>query len=184
MICSKSDSDSIEKCSEFLKNGKILILPTDTVYGFSGVINKTDSEIRKIKGRAETKPFIVLISSPEELSFISDDVIPENLLKFWPGPLTVIVTDKHNKNNTVAVRCPGDEWLRSVIKACGSPIYSTSVNRSGFPVLGKVSEIRAEFEDEVALIVEAGDAKSSVPSTIVKLENNGYSVIRKGAVEL
>ena len=51
-------------------------------------------------------------------------------------------------------------------------------------MLGKVSEIRAEFEDEVALIVEAGDAKSSVPSTIVKLENNGYSVIRKGAVEL
>lgn len=184
MICSKSDSDSIEKCSELLKNEKVLILPTDTVYGFSGVINKTDSEIRKIKGRAETKPFIVLISSPEELSLISDDVIPENLLKFWPGPLTVIVTDKNDTNKTVAVRCPGDEWLRSVIKACGSPIYSTSVNRSGFPVLGKVSEIRAEFEDEVALVVEAGDAKSSVPSTIVKLENNGYSVIRKGAVEL
>lgn len=184
MICSKSDSDSIEKCSELLKNEKVLILPTDTVYGFSGVINKTDSEIRKIKGRTETKPFIVLISSPEELSLISDDVIPQNLLKFWPGPLTVIVTDKNDTNKTVAVRCPGDEWLRSVIKACGSPIYSTSVNRSGFPVLGKVSEIRAEFEDEVALIVEAGDAKSSVPSTIVKLENNGYSVIRKGAVEL
>lgn len=184
MICSKSEKDSIQKCAELLRQEKVLVLPTDTVYGFSGIIGKTAAEIRRIKGREETKPFIVLISSPEELSSVSDDSIPEKLKCFWPGPLTVIVSDKNNPGSTVAVRCPGDEWLRKVIRLCGSPVYSTSVNRSGSPVLGKVSEILAEFEDEVALVVDAGDAKSSVPSTIVKLEKDGWSVIRQGAVKL
>ncbi|MCR5495707.1 MAG: threonylcarbamoyl-AMP synthase [Treponema sp.] len=184
MICSKSDSSVIEKCVKFLQEEKVLILPTDTVYGFSGIIGKTDSLIRKIKGRAENKPFIVLISQAEDLKEITDDCIPEKLMKFWPGPLTVIVNDKKNPGNTVAVRCPGDQWLRKVIKLCGSPIYSTSVNRSGSPVLGKLEEIRKEFEEEVSMIVENGDAKSSVPSTIVKIEGDTYSIVRKGAVEL
>ena len=63
-------------------------------------------------------------------------------------------------------------------------MYSTSVNRSGFPVLGKVSEIKKEFENEVSLIVENGDSESSVPSTIVKIQNEKIVVIRPGAVDL
>ena len=183
MICSKSDSDSVEKCAELLKMEEVLVLPTDTVYGFSGIIEKTDGKIRKIKGRSETKPFIVLISSPEELSSISDDAVPEKLLSFWPDPLTLIVK-KRNSDQTVAVRCPGDQWLRSVIKAAGSPVYSTSVNRSGSPVLTKVSDIRDEFESEVSLIVDDGDSESSVPSTIVKIEDGKFTVVREGAVRL
>lgn len=183
MICNKSDPDSVKKSASLLKNGEVLILPTDTVYGFSGVIGKTDLKIRLIKGRSETKPFIVLISEPSELKSISDDIMPEKLSGFWPGPLTVIVREK-NSDKTVAVRCPGDEWLRTVIKECGSPIYSTSVNRSGSPVLTKIVDICSEFESEVALIVSEGDSKTSVPSTIVKLEDNGYSVVREGAVKL
>ncbi|MBQ1628066.1 MAG: threonylcarbamoyl-AMP synthase [Treponema sp.] len=183
MICNKYDPDSVKKSASLLKNGEVLILPTDTVYGFSGVIGKTDLKIRLIKGRSETKPFIVLISEPSELKSISDDIMPEKLSGFWPGPLTVIVKEK-NSDKTVAVRCPGDEWLRTVIKECGSPIYSTSVNRSGSPVLTKIEDICSEFESEVALIVSEGDSKTSVPSTIVKLEDNGYSVVREGAVKL
>lgn len=183
MICSKSDSDSVEKCAELLKKEEVLVLPTDTVYGFSGIIGKTDEKIRKIKGRSETKPFIVLISEPKELSSITDDIIPEKLLSYWPGPLTLIVR-KRNSDQTVAVRCPGDQWLRSVIKAAGSPVYSTSVNRSGSPVLTEISKIKAEFESEVSLIVDDGDSESSVPSTIVKIEDGRYSVVREGAVRL
>ena len=183
MICNKSDLDSIKKSALLLKNGEVLVLPTDTVYGFSGIIGKTDAKIRVIKGRSETKPFIVLISDPAELKLISDDIVPEKLSQFWPGPLTVIVKEK-NSDKTVAVRCPGDSWLRSVINECGSPIYSTSVNRSGSPVLTKISDICSEFEGDVALIVSDGDSKSSVPSTIVKLEENGYSVVREGAVKV
>ncbi len=58
MIYSKHDLNSIETTSSLLKQGKVLILPTDTVYGFSGIVGKTDEKIRSIKGRSETKPFI------------------------------------------------------------------------------------------------------------------------------
>lgn len=182
MTCSKFDKDSIEKCVELLKEGKVLILPTDTVYGFSGIVGKTSEKIRKIKGREETKPFIELIGKPEDIFLITDDSIPKKLLSYWPGPLTIIVHNKKNPIETVAVRCPGDEWLRKIIIGANKPIYSTSVNRSGFPVLTKISEIKAEFENEVSLIVDAGDSKTSVPSTIVKIENEKIIVVRKGAI--
>ena len=183
MKCRKSDENSVITAGNLLREGKVVILPTDTVYGFSGIIGETDSVIRKIKGREETKPFIVLISSPEELKEITDDVLPSELSEKWPGPLTVIVKDKSDTSKTVAVRCPGDKWLCDVIKETGKPIYSTSVNRSGKPVLTKENEILAEFENEVSLIVLNGDSKSSVPSTIVKLEKDGFSVVREGAVK-
>lgn len=184
MILSKCDESSIKICTEFLKNEKILVLPTDTVYGFSGIVGKTDGKIRKIKGRAENKPFIQLIGKPEDISIVTNDFIPRKLLSVWPGALTIIVHKKENPAETVAVRCPGDEWLRRVIVSCGSPIYSTSVNRSGFPVLSKIEEIKKEFEKDVDLIIDAGDSESSVPSTIVRLEGEKIVVVRSGAVDV
>lgn len=184
MICSKSDSNTKEKVVSALKNEEVVILPTDTVYGFSGIIDKTDTKIRRIKGREENKPFIVLISDLEQLKSVTNDQIPDGLLKFWPGPLTVIVKDRDNPEKTVAVRCPGNEWLRQIIKEAGSPIYSTSVNKSGNPVLTKINDIIEEFQQEVSVIVDDGDSENGIPSTIVKIEENGYSVLRKGAVDL
>lgn len=184
MILNKCDESSIKICAEFLKNEKILILPTDTVYGFSGIVGKTDEKIRKIKGRAENKPFIQLIGKPEDIFLVTYDFIPRKLLSVWPGPLTIIVHKKENPMETVAVRCPGDEWLRRVIISSGSPIYSTSVNRSGFPVLSKIEEIKKEFEKDVDLIIDAGDSESSIPSTIVRLEGENIVVVRSGAVDV
>ena len=188
MICRKSDDDSIQKCISSLKNGGVVIIPTDTVYGFSGIVDgKTDSIIRKIKGREEYKPFIQLISSPQEIYNYTDYVIPQKLLDCWPGPLTIIVNTKEQNDSgvqTVALRCPGDEWLRKVIAECGASIYSTSVNRSGQPVLDTEAAIINEFAAEVDLIVADGDRKSSVPSTIVKVEKENYTIIRQGAVIL
>lgn len=184
MMYSKFDSESENICSDLLKKNKVLILPTDTVYGFSGIVGTTDAEIRKIKGREETKPFIQLIAKPTDLFNITNDNIPMELLCYWPGPLTIIVHDKNNLDNTIAVRCPGDSWLRSVIEKVGSPLYSTSVNRSGSPVLQKINEIKDEFENEVAAIIDAGDSKNGIPSTIVKIENNKVIVVRAGAVSI
>ena len=184
MIYSKHDIHSIEITSSLLRQGKVLIFPTDTVYGFSGVVGKTDEKIRSIKGRDETKPFIQLISKPSDVLKISNDFISESLLSKWPGALTIIVNDKNNFGKTIAVRCPGDEWLRTVIENTESPIYSTSVNRSGKPVLLKIGEIISEFEREVDAIVEDGDSRSPIPSTIVKIDGEKIIVVRKGAVEI
>lgn len=191
MISRKSDENSIVQCASVLKNGGIVILPTDTVYGFSGITEKKydcDKKIRIIKGREESKPMIQLISSPEEIFKYTDDLIPSKLFNFWPGPLTIIVKNKilSQRDNivTTAFRCPGDKWLRDVIKSCGSTIFSTSVNRSGKPVLDEEKTIIKEFEKEVDLIVTDGDKKESIPSTIVSLTDGNIKILRQGAVTL
>ena len=199
LIKNKNDQASINTTADTLKNGGIVIIPTDTVYGFSGIVDlknaasnfKTDAKIRAIKGRAETKPLIQLIARPEDLRLYTDDEIPDSLLSKWPGALTIIVHTKkdsplaeHAAIPTIAFRCPGDEWLRKIIAECGAPIFSTSVNRSGQPVLDTPAAIISEFENEVDLIIDDGDKKGALPSTLVTIENGEVKVLRQGAVKI
>lgn len=187
-IVSKSAPDSLERTVQVLKKGGVVIIPTDTVYGFSGITGSLslskgpDDRIRAIKGRAETKPMIQLIASPEDLAKYTSDSLPQTLLKKWPGALTIIVNDK--LGGTTAFRCPGDQWLRRVISECGSPIYSTSVNRSGQPVLDEEAAIINEFTNEVDLIVKDGDKKGAKPSTIVSITDGTIKVLRQGDVTI
>ena len=188
VIC-KSDEDSAATTAEVLKAGGVVIIPTDTVYGFSGIAvsepvegPSTDDRIRIIKGRSETKPMIQLIAKPEDLANYTDDTVPAGLLQKWPGALTIIVNDR--RGGTTAFRCPGDEWLRRVISLCGGPIYSTSVNRSGQPVLDQEAAIIKEFAIEVDLIVKDGDKKGAKPSTIVNITDGEIKVLRQGDVQL
>ena len=201
MIIKKSDNSSIAETTAVLRKGGIVIIPTDTVYGFSGIVDlksaatsfETDTKIRAIKGRAETKPLIQLIAKPEDIRLYTDDEIPPALLKKWPGALTIIVHIKDNsplaptaipESGTVAFRCPGDEWLRKIIAECGAPIFSTSVNRSGQPVLDTTEAITHEFASETDLIIDDGDKKGALPSTLVMLENGQVRVLRQGSVEI
>lgn len=188
MIILRSDSNSVEFVSRVLLEGSVVVLPTDTVYGFSGVVPESEDVIRKIKGRDETKPFIQLIAEPEDIYRYTDEVLPDQLLALWPGALTVIVPLKkrlitgESEVTTVAFRCPGDGWLRQIIKAVGKPIYSTSVNRSGQPVLSSVLEIDKEFGGEVKLIVDGGSTENALPSTLVKFEKGKCTILRQGDV--
>lgn len=188
MIIKKTDADSIKITAECLKNKKIVIVPTDTVYGFSGIVPETESKIRQIKGRAETKPFIQLIAEPSDVYKYTDCVIPKRIYNLWPDSITVIVEVKPefriNGQSTVAFRCPKDEWLRKVIKEAEFPLFSTSVNKSGCPILDKESEIEQIFGIEADLIVLDGDKINSVPSTIVKIDGETVTVIRQGTVKV
>ncbi|MCR5763369.1 MAG: L-threonylcarbamoyladenylate synthase [Treponema sp.] len=197
MIIKKSDKNSEDLVIKSLIQGRIAILPTDTVYGFSGIVDvdysdksfHTDSVIRSIKGRSETKPLIQLIANPEDIYKYTDDEIPSHLLKKWPGPVTLIVNVKKDSHlsdcpKTVAFRCPGDRWLRNIIERCNAPLYSTSVNRSGQPVLSSIFEIQKEFESETSIIIDDGDKINALPSTIVSLQNGIVKVLRQGSVSV
>ncbi len=196
MILQKDEGLSIQKAAELLAAGKIVIVPTDTVYGFSGIVDLKGAEkkncgslIRRIKGRDEGKSFIELISSPDEITDYTEETIPDELLSLWPGPLTLIVPLKKDSPldtdlPTVAFRCPGDSWLRQVIARTGRPIYSSSVNRSGKPVLSAIRDIETEFSAEVPLIISDGDKNGSLPSTIVAVKSGGITLIRQGALKI
>ena len=187
MIISKNNENSAQITAKILQNGGIAILPTDTVYGFSAVVDSdTAQKIRKIKGRAENKPFIQLIGEPDDVFDYTDDFIPPEILTKWPGALTIIVHNKKSFDDeqTTAFRCPKDSWLRSIIKMCKCPIFSTSVNKSGCPILETPQEIQDTFENQVDLIVDDGEKKGALPSTLIKLENGNVQVIRQGEVNI
>ena len=82
------------------------------------------------------------------------------------------------------MRCPNDDWLRKVISLCGDAIFSTSVNLSGCDVLEDEQSIIETFGNKADLIVLDGDKKGGVPSTIVKINDNSFEVIRQGALKI
>lgn len=185
MIIEKNNLQSARLASDVLIAGKIAILPTDTVYGFSGIVSKEfacEKKIATIKGRDEGKPLIQLIAKPSDIFLYTDENVPRKLLSYWPGALTIIV--KNKTASTTAFRCPGDEWLRNVIQFCDAPIFSTSVNKSGEPVLDEIDNIVSTFQNDVSLIVSDGNKKNALPSTIVKFENGITSLVRQGAVKV
>lgn len=197
MRLQKSDPCSIELCAAALLRGEVLIIPTDTVYGFSGIVPESEERIRRIKGRDETKPFIQLLADPEDLALYSDSLLPPVIRALMPGALTVIVKNSIKNAEpfvsagasagcagTTAFRCPDDDWLRVLIRKCGKPLYSTSVNRSGFPVLTDIDIMEKEFGAEVFYIVDGGEKKDALPSTIVDLSGGTPKIIRQGAVRI
>ena len=98
--------------------------------------------------------------------------------------MTIIVHNKKSfdDSQTTAFRCPKDSWLRNIIKLCNFPIFSTSVNKSGCPILETPQLILETFETNVDLIVDDGEKKGALPSTLIKLENGKVQVLRQGEV--
>lgn len=183
MIIAKTDARSEEIILNALLEKKIVIIPTDTVYGFSGIVPDTEHMLRRIKGRGEEKPFIRLIGNPEDIFLYAENAVPEKLCTLWPGALSIIVRLK-NSAGKAAFRCPGDSWLRRILNGCRCPVYSTSVNRSGFPVLSSVEEIAQEFGDDAAVIVDDGDKTGALPSTIIDISEKTMRVVRQGSVAI
>lgn len=175
----KTDPNAASVTAAALQETKLVIIPTDTIYGFSGVMGKTAHLIAQAKGRDEGKPFISLIASPADVYRYTDTVIPDYLYSCWPGPLTLILPFK--KGGTQAFRCPGDGWLRSLIAETGEPLYSTSVNYAGQPPMHDIAAICTAFEQTVAVIVDAGQLNGE-PSTIVDLTAVQPRLIRQGSL--
>ena len=165
------------KILNVLREKGIVIMPCDTIYGFLGLSPWTRQKIQQIKGRSNSKPFIILILK-DWISRFTSFQIDKYLLDQWPGPLTLIVPDKNN--STVALRVPNDPRLLTLLNKLDQPLFSTSVNRIGKPALNKSRDIKAEFGDIVDLFIDEGDLLESSPSTIVNLSTKPFRIIRQG----
>lgn len=181
MILQRQEKNCIAITSSFIKENKVVIIPTDTVYGFSGLCTAENSLV-SIKKRDKNKKLIYLIEkSSLALKYIDVPFYSQCELDFlfslWPNPLTIIFK---SKPATIALRCPKDEWLNSLLSHVASPIFSTSVNISGMPPMEEIESIKKEFQKDVSLIVDAGNIKG-ISSTIVDASKRPFKVLRSGS---
>jgi L-threonylcarbamoyladenylate synthase len=180
VIIGADDPGLIPALSGVLKSEGVAIVPCDTLYGIVGVVPGSEPRIRSIKGREADKPFLQLIADASWIELLSDARIPPGLTKHWPGPLTIVIPRRGGGN--LAVRLPDSSFLIELISSLGTAIYSTSVNRAGQQPIWRFHDIRAEFERDVDLIVDAGDMPGGSPSTIIDATRRPAVVLRQGGL--
>lgn len=187
-------SSDREKIVKLLKEGKIGLFPTDTVWGICCRMDNASSinRIFEIKKREKNKPFLILsesISQIEKYALLVNFKHKE-VFNFWPGPLTAILKAKkqnvlpvvRSNGETIGVRIPDYKEILEIIRKLGVPIVAPSANLSGENTPAKLSEIKKSIIDAVDFIV-LGECKIKKPSTIVDCSNENIKVVREGAVD-
>ncbi|HCF82783.1 MAG TPA: threonylcarbamoyl-AMP synthase, partial [Ruminococcaceae bacterium] len=190
----KFSEESAQKAAEILKNGGIVAIPTETVYGLAA--NALDENaVRSIfaaKGRPQDNPLIVHISEIEMMKPLVRDV-PELAKKlaerFWPGPLTMIfnktsaVPDVTSGGlSTAAVRMPKNEAARAIIEKCGFPLAAPSANTSGKPSPTAAEHVFEDMNGKIPLIIDGGECAVGVESTVICFKDGKIHILRPGGI--
>lgn len=181
-----------EKAAEYLKQGKAICFPTDTVYGLAGTIETEDGyeELVKIKKRPPEKPFTLMCTSNEVAkSYLKKDPISEYILdNFFPGQVTLIAEAKDNLphwitlgTKYIGIRVPAFPSAQEILRLAGGAALVTSCNHSGEAPITEPDGIMKVFDGEVAAIVYQ-EVPFNVPSTIVQVADGKIKLIRQGKV--
>lgn len=195
-IYNTDDTVNIEKAGKILRDGGLVAIPTETVYGLAANAYDTEAvkRIFEAKGRPQDNPLIVHISKIEELYPLVTEV-PEKALecakRFWAGPLTMIfkksdkVPDTVSAGlDTVAVRMPSNGIARAIISAAGVPLAAPSANLSGSPSPTTAKRVVDDLDGRVDMIVMSHDCEVGVESTVVLMASDKPRLLRPGAVTL
>ena len=171
---------------------KLLIFPTDTVYGIGCSIYDIYNidRIYEIKKRDKSKPLACLcydLNQINEIAYV-DELSCKLISKFLPGGLTLILNSKPNIKEllgyeTIGVRIPDCEIALNILKEMG-PMLTTSVNDSGEVPLNEYEEINKKYKDLVDYIYPSNNISSNVSSTVIKVENSKILVLREGNIKL
>ncbi|HTD33611.1 MAG TPA: L-threonylcarbamoyladenylate synthase [Candidatus Elarobacter sp.] len=186
--------DVVERAARVLREGGVVAIPTETVYGLAADVGNADAIARvyAIKGRPADHPLIVHAHDLAALGgYVAEITPPLRTLaeRFWPGPLTAIVTRGPRTprtvtggQDTVAVRVPAHPLARAILAAFGGALAAPSANRFGRVSPTRAEHVRSDLGDAVDLIVDGGPASVGVESTIVDLTGAVPAVLRAGAV--
>ena len=188
--------DEVARAAEIVRDGGLLAIPTETVYGLGA--NALDGQaVRRVfqaKGRPQDNPLIIHVPSADWLSRYCVDV-PETAYhlaeRFWPGPLTMIlrrdpiVPDETTGGlDTVGVRCPRHPVTLAIISAADVPIAAPSANTSGRPSCTTAADVREDMDGKIEGIVDGGPCQVGVESTIVDLTVTPPQLLRPGGLPL
>lgn len=193
------DKKIIAGAVKILKQGGIVMYPTDTAYGLAADVknHKGIEKIFKIKGRMKRKTLPLIVGSLLMASkYVNWTPMGKKLAKnFWPGPLTLVLESRasHFKikrfvayHRKIAIRVPDSKIAQMISKKIGGPITSTSANMSGKPeCYSAVEFLNQAIGKKIMpdLILDAGRLKKRKPSTIIDASDEKISLVRKGAIK-
>lgn len=184
------------EAAEVIKNGGLVGIPTETVYGLGA--NALDaSASRKIyeaKGRPSDNPLIAHISCMDELPALVSE-IPEAgrklAEKYWPGPLTMVFPKSDivpygttGGLDTVAIRMPSDPIANRLIRLAGVPVAAPSANTSGRPSPTKAEHVIEDMNGKIEMIIDGGEVGIGLESTIVDVSGEIPMLLRPGAITI
>ena len=186
--------ESMALAAEYLRQGTIFALPTETVYGIAANAynGQAVKDIFKAKGRPQDNPLIVHIASMEMLYDLARTVSPDALTlarKFWPGPLTMILP-RSNKVadevcaglDSVGIRWPSHPVAQKVIRESGLPFAAPSANLSGSPSPTNARDVYQDMKGRLPLILDGGECAVGVESTVVSLLEDRPIILRPGYI--
>jgi L-threonylcarbamoyladenylate synthase len=188
---SSKDKDAHLKTARIIKKGGIAVVPTETVYGFAvDAFNVQAREsVYKIKGRNQKKPLIAMAADIESAKILVE--FPGKALKiarkFWPGQLTLILpTTELGKilsggRDDLGIRIPDNAFMLALLRAAGTPLFTTSVNTSGAESAKKFEEV-LKFKGIADVLVDGGKCGFSFESTVIDMVKFPYIIIRKGCL--
>ena len=194
LYLSAGDAQTPVIAANIIKNGGLVAIPTETVYGLGadGLNEAAVAKIFEAKGRPQDNPLILHICGPEQIELFCHH-IPQAAFdlaeKFWPGPLTMVLPAREcvpkrttGGLSTVAVRCPDCDVTREIIRLAGVPIAAPSANISGKPSTTTAAHVRHDHDGRIDAIVDGGPCRVGVESTIVDLTEPRPRLLRPGGI--
>lgn len=186
----------LDKACEAIKDGQVVAIPTETVYGLGANAFSSDSakKIYEVKGRPSDNPLIVHIAEKQDAKEIAS-YLPESFYKladaFWPGPLTMIVKKSEKIPytvtaglDTVGIRMPDNECTRYLIRKSGCPVAAPSANISGTVSATDAKYVYDDFNGKIPYIIDSGSSKIGLESTVINLTLTPPVILRPGRITL
>ena len=177
--------ENIRTAAQALRSGGIVAFPTETVYGL-GVCADNDTAIDNLysaKQRSRDKKLSIMIAEPDDVRKHVKQITPianKLISSFWPGPLTIIFDLPDNR--TVGIRNSSHHVVKDLLNAAGISIVSTSANISGRPPATDAQQVISSFSDKVDVVLDGGSAEAGKPSTVIKIVDNTFEIIRHGVI--
>lgn len=190
------ESDKIRYAAEIIKQGGLVVFPTETVYGLGASAFDMDAvrNIFKAKGRPADNPLIVHIADMKDVQLLAKRPPKTAMLlmeRFWPGPLTIVLKKRKAVldivtagSDSVAVRMPDNRIALSLIKAAGVPLVAPSANISGKPSPTKARDVLEDLNGRVDLIIDGGITKIGIESTVIDITNTPPTILRPGGITM
>ena len=190
----QENAEAFSAALKALQRGEVIVFPTETFYGLGADALSENSVERvvSLKGRNPDNPIAVIIADQEMLPQIVSEVPPvarKLIGRFWPGPLTLVLTAKKglpaallNREGKIGVRVSSHPVATQLSRELGRPLTATSANLSGKEPARTIQEVRSYFAGQIEIFLDGGTLRGKKGSTVVEVIHDQLRIMREGEI--